>query len=80
MLVPAVVALGEVAVGGLEGAARPEVPPGAQRDLVEALHALHHEAGWPSLRVAGPGGGLLAHHGRDGVLLTQVCRRGVCWS
>ena len=32
------------------GLARPEVPPGAQRDLVEALHALHHEAGWPSLR------------------------------
>ena len=29
---------------------RPEVPPGAHRDLVDALHALHHEAGWPSLR------------------------------
>src|SRR4051812_10645632 len=30
--------------------ARPEVPSGAPRDLVGALHALHHEAGWPSLR------------------------------
>ncbi len=37
----------EAQLGGL---ARPEVPPGAQRDLVDALHALHHEAGWPSLR------------------------------
>ena len=32
------------------GLARPQVPPGAQRALVDALHALHHEAGWPSLR------------------------------
>ncbi len=30
---------------------RPDVPPGPQRDLVEALHALHHRAGWPSLRL-----------------------------
>jgi lambda repressor-like predicted transcriptional regulator len=29
---------------------RPDVPAGAQRDLVDALHGLHHEAGWPSLR------------------------------
>ena len=29
---------------------RPDVPLGAHRDLVDALHALHHEAGWPSLR------------------------------
>lgn len=28
----------------------PEVPPGPHRDLVEGLHHLHHEAGWPSLR------------------------------
>ena len=34
----------------MEGLPRPEVPPGAQHDLVDALHALHHEAGWPSLR------------------------------
>jgi len=34
----------------LGGLARPQVPPGAQRALVDALHALHHEAGWPSLR------------------------------
>ncbi len=30
---------------------RPDVPPGPQRDLVDALHALHHRAGWPSLRL-----------------------------
>ena len=29
---------------------RPELPPGPQRDLVNALHELHHRAGWPSLR------------------------------
>jgi tetratricopeptide (TPR) repeat protein len=29
---------------------RPDVPPGDQRDMVDALHRLHHEAGWPSLR------------------------------
>lgn len=28
----------------------PELPRGAHRDLVEALHDLHHRAGWPSLR------------------------------
>ena len=32
---------------------RPDVPPGPQRDLVDALHRLHHRAGWPSLRVLG---------------------------
>ena len=35
-------------MGGLP---RPEIPPGSQRDLVDALHDLHHRAGWPSLRV-----------------------------
>ena len=30
---------------------RPDVPPGNRRDLVDALHGLHHRAGWPSLRV-----------------------------
>jgi hypothetical protein len=29
---------------------RPALPPGAQHDLVDALHELHHRAGWPSLR------------------------------
>src|SRR4051794_36763221 len=29
---------------------RPDLPPGAHRDLNEALHDLHHRAGWPSLR------------------------------
>ena len=29
---------------------RPELPPGAHRELVQALHDLHHRAGWPSLR------------------------------
>ncbi len=69
---------GGVASGGvLGGLARPEVPPGAQRALVDALHALHHEAGWPSLRCAGPGGGLLAHHGLDRVLLARLPSWGV---
>ena len=36
-----------MSVGGLP---RPELPPGAQRNLIDALHELHHEAGWPSLR------------------------------
>ncbi|GCD89926.1 AAA family ATPase [Nocardioides sp. LS1] len=30
---------------------RPAIPPGAQRDLNDALHDLHHRSGWPSLRV-----------------------------
>lgn len=29
---------------------RPEVPPGPLRLLFDALHELHHRAGWPSLR------------------------------
>jgi tetratricopeptide (TPR) repeat protein len=29
---------------------RPDLPPGAHRELSEALHDLHHRAGWPSLR------------------------------
>ena len=29
---------------------RPDLPTGPQRDLVAALHDLHHRAGWPSLR------------------------------
>ena len=29
---------------------RPDLPPGPHRDLVAALHDLHHRAGWPSLR------------------------------
>ena len=29
---------------------RPDLPAGAHRDLVDALHDLHHRAGWPSLR------------------------------
>jgi hypothetical protein len=29
---------------------RPDLPPGPHRDLVEGLHHLHHQAGWPSLR------------------------------
>jgi hypothetical protein len=29
---------------------RPDLPPGPHRDLVVALHELHHNAGWPSLR------------------------------
>ena len=30
--------------------ARPDLSPGAHRELVAALHDLHHDAGWPSLR------------------------------
>ena len=29
---------------------RPDLPPGSHRDLSDALHDLHHRAGWPSLR------------------------------
>jgi len=29
---------------------RPDLPSGPHRDLNEALHGLHHRAGWPSLR------------------------------
>jgi tetratricopeptide (TPR) repeat protein len=29
---------------------RPDLPPGAGRELSNALHDLHHRAGWPSLR------------------------------
>lgn len=29
---------------------RADLPPGPHRDLVDALHDLHHRAGWPSLR------------------------------
>ncbi len=29
---------------------RPDLPAGAHRDLNDALHELHHQAGWPSLR------------------------------
>ena len=29
---------------------RPDLPHGSHRDLVDALHDLHHRAGWPSLR------------------------------
>ena len=34
----------------MAGLPRPELPPGPHRDLVDALHELHHRAGWPSLR------------------------------
>lgn len=37
--------------GGHVGALpRPDLPPGPGRDLNDALHELHHRAGWPSLR------------------------------
>src|SRR3954469_5628698 len=34
-------------MGGLP---RPDLSPGPQRELVLALHQLHHRDGWPSLR------------------------------
>lgn len=38
-------------MGRLVGALpRPDLPPGPRRDLDDALHALHHRIGWPSLR------------------------------
>ena len=36
---------------------RPKLEPGAHRDLVDALHDLHHRAGWPSLRALGRAAG-----------------------
>ncbi len=36
---------------------RPDLPPGPHRDLVDALHDLHHRAGWPSLRRLAAGAG-----------------------
>src|SRR3954464_4199877 len=40
-----------VLAGGRVGALlRPDLPPGPGRELVDALHDLHHRAGWPSLR------------------------------
>jgi hypothetical protein len=35
---------------GMAALPRPDLPPGPRRELVDALHLLHHEAGWPSLR------------------------------
>ena len=36
---------------------RPDLAPGPHRELVDALHTLHHRAGWPSLRrLAGDAG------------------------
>lgn len=32
---------------------RPELPPGPRRQLSDALHDLHRQAGWPSLRALG---------------------------
>ena len=34
----------------MTGLPRPDLQPGPHRDLVDALHDLHHKAGWPSLR------------------------------
>jgi tetratricopeptide (TPR) repeat protein len=36
---------------------RPDLAPGPHRDLVDALHDLHHAAGWPSLRSLGEAAG-----------------------
>ncbi len=36
---------------------RPDLPPGPGRDLVDALHTLHHDVGWPSLRTLGAAAG-----------------------
>src|SRR4029079_11936665 len=36
---------------------RPDLALGPHRDLVDALHDLHHQAGWPSLRTLGDAAG-----------------------
>ena len=55
-------------MGGLP---RPDLPPGPRRDLSEALHDLHHRAGWPSLRTLARERRLQPHHGLQGVLDRQ---------
>src|SRR5688572_24359739 len=43
--------LGSSAIGdGMSALPRPDLPEGPHRELVDALHELHHRAGWPSLR------------------------------
>ena len=58
---------------------RPDVPPGAHRDLVEALHRLHHRAGWPSLRVLGRQVGC-SPSTVSAVFSSPGCRHGARWS
>lgn len=36
---------------------RPDLPPGPRRELSDALHDLHHRAGWPTLRRLATGAG-----------------------
>jgi hypothetical protein len=43
--------------GGLAALPRPDLPPGPRRELVDALHGLHHRVGWPSLRSLATGAG-----------------------
>ncbi len=62
---------------------RPDLPPGPQRDLVHALHDLHHRAGWPSLRTLAREAGCSHTTVSHGVLLPQAAdlgRRSSCWS
>ena len=49
----------------------PVLPPGAHQDLVRALHRLHHEAGWPSLR------SLARHAGVSHTTVSKVFSSGV---
>ena len=55
---------------------RPDLPPGPHRDLVDALHDLHHRAGWPSLRQLARCGRLFAHHHLQDVLLADPAELG----
>ncbi len=41
----------------MSGLPRPDLPAGPHRELVDALHDLHHRAGWPSLRALAEAGG-----------------------
>ena len=55
---------------------RPDLPPGPHRDIVDALHDLHHRAGWPSLRRLAAEHRRLPHHRLQGHLLARACHRG----
>jgi hypothetical protein len=53
---------------------RPELPPGPRRELNDALHDLHHQAGWPSLRTLAAAAGC-SHTTVDRPHRAAYCRR-----
>ena len=58
---------------------RPDLPPGPQRDLTDALHGLHHRAGWPCLRTLAREAGV-SHTTVSKVFSSPRSRPGECWS